>query len=245
LRHAIVDSTNERALASVADGEAQHLDVHVAEGQTAGRGRRGRAWASAPGEGLYASVVLLPGSTPHPAVLTMGAGLGLLTAVHALGLARAGLDWPNDVVVDRAKLAGILVESRGLDPARPHFVVGIGLNVRQRSFPEELVRERAVTSLALHGVEAALDVALESVLRGLVPALETALGDPARTTRLYAAALGLLDRPVSVRSGRGEARGRLLGIGLTNGVEIELPDGSRAAIPLEHALALEPAGHRA
>ena len=61
LRHGIVDSTSERAFAALADGSARHGDVHVAEGQSAGRGRLGRLWASAPGEGLYASLVLLPG----------------------------------------------------------------------------------------------------------------------------------------------------------------------------------------
>src|SRR5262245_62468054 len=103
-----VGSTNERALASVADGSARHGDVHVAEGQTAGRGRLGRSWASASGEGLYLSLVLLTERAPSPAALTMGAGLAVLEGVRSLGVRGAQLKWPNDVLASGAKLAGIL-----------------------------------------------------------------------------------------------------------------------------------------
>ena len=121
LRHGVVDSTSERAFAAIEDGSARHGDVHVAEAQTRGRGRLGRSWASAPGEGLYLSTVLLPGPPPlSPTALTMATGLAVHDAVRGLGVDAVRLDWPNDVVVDDAKLCGILVESRGLTPAAPH-----------------------------------------------------------------------------------------------------------------------------
>src|SRR5688572_12997594 len=192
LRHGVVDSTNERALASVADGSARHGDVHVAEGQSAGRGRRGNAWASARGEGLYLSLVLLPAAPPRPVALTMGAGLAVLEAVHALGARAASLKWPNDVLVGDAKLAGILVEARGLHPA--HAVVGIGLNVRQREFPGELERERAVTSLARLGLACSLEDALATLLVRLAERMETACARPEEVARAYAEALGLVGR---------------------------------------------------
>ena len=95
-RHGAVDSTNERAFAAIQSGSALHGDVHVASGQTLGRGRLGRTWVSPEREGLYLSVILLPGPPPiEPAALTMASGLAVLDAVRALGLLGARLDWPN------------------------------------------------------------------------------------------------------------------------------------------------------
>ncbi|NOT31225.1 MAG: biotin--[acetyl-CoA-carboxylase] ligase, partial [Planctomycetes bacterium] len=185
-QHGIVDSTNERALAAIASGEARDGDVHVAEGQSAGRGRLGRSWSSPAGEGLYLSLLLLPRAAPNPAALTMAAGLGVLEGVRALGAEAARLKWPNDVLASDergtdAKLAGILVETRGLDPLRPHAVVGVGLNVLQRAFPAELVRERAVTSLALLGLAVTRAAALEGLLAARWPRLAQASAAPAES----------------------------------------------------------------
>lgn len=243
LRHGVVDSTSERALQAVADGSARHGDVHVAEGQSAGRGRLGRSWASARGEGLYLSLVLLPPSRPNPAALTMAAGLAVLECVRALGARAARLKWPNDVlVVDQqgrgAKLAGILVEARGLDPVRPHAVVGVGLNVLQRSFPPELVAERAVTSLALLGCDATREAALEVLLEHLGPRLELACRSPERIAADYARASGLPGRAVRIRRGSGELTGRLESLTLA-GLELTLEGGERSRVPLEHAQAVE------
>jgi BirA family biotin operon repressor/biotin-[acetyl-CoA-carboxylase] ligase len=241
-QHGIVDSTNERALAAVASGAVQHGDVHVAEGQSAGRGRLGRSWSSPAGEGLYLSLVLLPARPANPAALTMAAGLGVLEGVRALGAAAAELKWPNDVLAPeagaRAKLAGILVETRGLDPARPHAVVGVGLNLLQRAFPAELVRERAVTSLLRLGLAVPREQALAALLAALGPRLEQACADPAAVAGDYARAGGLLGRTVSVQEARGERIGRLLDLTL-DGLLLELVSGGRARIPLEHALVVE------
>src|SRR5207247_1187280 len=106
--------------------------------------------------------------------------LAVLEGVHALGVREARLKWPNDVHVSEAKLAGILAESRGLDPVRPHAVVGVGLNVLQRSFPPELLAERAVTSLALLGRTATTEQALDALLAHLAPRLELACRSPER-----------------------------------------------------------------
>jgi BirA family biotin operon repressor/biotin-[acetyl-CoA-carboxylase] ligase len=237
-RHGLVDSTNERALALVAEGRAAHGDVHIAEAQSAGRGRRGSAWASAPGEGLYLSLVLRPGAPSRPPALTMGAGLAVLECVHALGARAARLKWPNDVLAPdahgrAAKLAGILVEARGLDPERPHAVVGVGLNVRQRAFPAQLERERAVTSLWLLGCEIELERALEVLLARLGERMDEACACPEASARAYARALDLMGRDVRVRLGQEEHRGRLEELTLAGLVL----GGERFA--LEHVQALE------
>lgn len=237
-QHGLVDSTNERALAAIAAGTARHADVHVATGQSAGRGRLGRSWASASAEGLYVSFVLLPASAPNPAALTMGAGLAVLASAQALGARAARLKWPNDVLVDGAKLAGILVEARGSEPARPHAVVGVGLNVLQLAFPAELEAERAVTSLARLGCKATREQALAVLLAQLGPQLERACREPERVASDFARASQLVGRRVRVSHGRGAELGRLARLDLS-GLELARDDGRCARIALEHAQAVE------
>ena len=128
-----IDSTNTWLLAQARSGAAEGL-VAVADYQRAGRGRLDRRWEAAPGAALLASVLFRPVLEPD--------ALHLVTALVALGAVRAcertagvevGIKWPNDLVVDDAKLAGILAEA---DPAAPGgpagsvaVVVGIGLNI--------------------------------------------------------------------------------------------------------------------
>ena len=240
IRHDVVDSTSERAFAALAAGEACDGDVHVAVAQTAGRGRRGARWESVAGEGLYASVVLLPPppAPPAPAV-TMMAGLAVLDAVRALGLEGARLKWPNDVLVGDAKLAGILVETRGLDPAAPHFVVGIGVNVRQRAFPPELTRERKVTSLALCDVRTGPDELLARLLQALPQRWRVARERPDALAVDYLDAAGLADRRVRVSLPEGPVVGRLVGLEPGRGLTLESAEGARRLVPIEHVRALE------
>lgn len=233
--HGVVDSTNERALRAIAEGGARDGDVHVALGQTSGRGRLGRVWQSPPGEGLYMSVVLLPPAPIVAGALTMGAGLALADAAGSLGLAEGlALKWPNDLLVHGAKLAGILVETRGLDAAQPHYVVGIGLNVAQRAFPAELERERAVTSLRLCGIACSVDEARERVLAMLPRRLEQARADHPALAADYLRAAELEGRLVQVRCGPAEVvEGRVRGLSLDTGLAIEEHSGALRRIALE------------
>jgi BirA family biotin operon repressor/biotin-[acetyl-CoA-carboxylase] ligase len=160
-----VGSTNDVAadLAAARDAEGA---IVIADAQTAGRGRRGRSWFSPPGSGLYVSVVLAPGrSATDPqratSLLTIAAGVALTESIEAAtGLAPA-IKWPNDILVGRRKLAGILAEAvadaEGVarpspdvarpspDVARPfqgrfdrQVVLGYGLNVGPMAYPPEL-----------------------------------------------------------------------------------------------------------
>ena len=99
----------------------------AAEEQTAGRGRRGRRWHSAPGAGITFS--LSRSLQREAAGLSLVAGVAVARALRALGVAQAALKWPNDLVVSGAKLGGILVETRSQGRAT-HAVIGIGLNCR-------------------------------------------------------------------------------------------------------------------
>ena len=146
-----IGSTNDVAAGLAQDGGHEGTIV-IADAQTAGRGRRGRTWFSPPASGLYVSVVLAPARarvSPEraTALLTLSAGVALSEAVERVtGLAPA-IKWPNDLLVDRRKLAGILAEgvastaSVGLQAV----VLGYGINVMAAAYPPELAP--IVTSL--------------------------------------------------------------------------------------------------
>ena len=238
-RHGVVSSTNEIALDAIAAGEARDGDVHVALGQTSGRGRRGRRWWSPSGEGLYASLVLLPTPpAPDPAGLTIAAGLAAFDVVGGLGVEPACLKWPNDLLVAGAKLAGILVEARGWNPREPAFVVGLGFNVHQRSFDARLLAERSVTSLALQGLEVSRDTVLERWIAALADRRRELRQAPAVLALDYVAATGLGGRSVRVRVQRVWHEGLFEGLDLRHGIRLRAGENVRV-IPLGHAAAVE------
>ncbi|WP_439887353.1 bifunctional biotin--[acetyl-CoA-carboxylase] ligase/biotin operon repressor BirA [Pseudomonas sp. MBLB4123] len=124
-----VDSTNSEALRRL-ERQLPAPFVVLAEQQTSGRGRRGRTWVSPFAENLYYSLVLrVEGGVRQLEGLSLVVGLALLHAIRAMGVVGAGLKWPNDLLVNGRKLAGILLELSG-DPADVcHVVIGIGINV--------------------------------------------------------------------------------------------------------------------
>jgi len=156
--------------------------ILVAEEQTAGRGRLGRSWVSPPGASLMFSVLLRPQAIPpaRRGWLPLLAGIATATAVRALTGLDARLKWPNDVLVGDRKLAGILTESAGTDPAASPggagdaVVIGIGINVS--TTPEELPLGPGglpATSLLAEGIPVERDVLLVEVLRALGQWLKT------------------------------------------------------------------------
>ncbi|MEH1054760.1 biotin--[acetyl-CoA-carboxylase] ligase [Micromonospora sp. CPCC 206171] len=174
-------STNADAVTAARAGEPEGLVV-VADRQTAGRGRRGRVWQSPARAGIATSVLLRPGEAvadrgwpPAPATgygwLPLLAGVALVEAVARLAELEARLKWPNDLLVDDAKCAGILAEAvPGTSPAQPPAIVlGIGLNVTLRA--DELPENRTglpATSLQLAGATATdRDPLLRALLRSL------------------------------------------------------------------------------
>jgi BirA family biotin operon repressor/biotin-[acetyl-CoA-carboxylase] ligase len=132
-------STSDRAK-ELADEGADHGTVVLAEAQTAGRGRRGRVWASPARRNLYFSVILRPELPPARAPeITLVASIAICDALRQSGV-EAGIKWPNDLLASGKKIAGILTELAA-EPDRVHWVVvGVGVNVNARAddFPEEL-----------------------------------------------------------------------------------------------------------
>jgi BirA family biotin operon repressor/biotin-[acetyl-CoA-carboxylase] ligase len=147
LRLGEVASTQAVAFALAGEG-APDRTVVVADHQTAGRGRFGRRWLDEPGASLLVSILLRPRLEPSRLpLLSYAAAVAVAEALEAAAGLAGRLKWPNDVLVDGRKIAGILLESRiGQAPA---VVVGIGVNVAQRAFPPDLAPR--VTSVALAG----------------------------------------------------------------------------------------------
>ncbi|SNT35867.1 BirA family transcriptional regulator, biotin operon repressor / biotin-[acetyl-CoA-carboxylase] ligase [Pseudomonas japonica] len=145
LIHDEIDSTNAEALRLIASGRGAPFLV-LAERQSAGRGRRGRAWLSPFAQNLYYSLVLrVEGGMRQLEGLSLVVGLAVRQTLLSLGVPGAGLKWPNDVLVGNRKVAGILLELVG-DPADVcHVVLGIGINVNM----QEADIDQAWTSLTL------------------------------------------------------------------------------------------------
>ena len=180
-------STNDRARELAAAG-APHGTLVTTGEQTAGRGRQGRTWSAPAGQALLLSLVL----RDPPPLLPLRAGL----AVACVAGDAARVKWPNDVLLDGRKLAGILVEAR---PQDGWAVLGIGLNaaVDLAALPEE-IRVRAAT----------LDRPPEAVLADLLPALEARLAESDEPTLAELRERdALLGRPIRWEGGAGVGAG--------------------------------------
>jgi BirA family transcriptional regulator, biotin operon repressor / biotin---[acetyl-CoA-carboxylase] ligase len=142
-----IGSTNAVAMQAAALGESEGA-VFLAEEQTAGRGRGGHSWVSQASVGVYSSTVLRPPLAPADALLlSLVAGLAVSSAIESVTTIRPDLRWPNDVMFGDRKFCGILTELNAEVTRVRYAVVGIGINVNQGTFTQEL--EPIATSLRL------------------------------------------------------------------------------------------------
>lgn len=132
------DSTNNQAKAFGEKGGA-HGTLFVADKQSAGKGRRGRAWSSPSGESIYMTLLLRPEITPERApMLTLVMGLSTAEAIRQVTGAKAKIKWPNDIVINKKKVCGILTEMTTEMMYVNYVVIGVGINVNQQSLPKEI-----------------------------------------------------------------------------------------------------------
>lgn len=165
VRLPVVDST-QRVAFELAERGAPDGSVVVAATQTAGRGRRGRSWRDAPGESLLASIIVRPRLAVRDLPkLSLATAVAVGEAIEAVGSLRVRLKWPNDVLVGRRKIAGILLESRLAATAL--VVVGIGINLGQPAFTGDLAD--VATSVML---ETGRVVAPETMLSAVLAAFD-------------------------------------------------------------------------
>ena len=140
------DSTNAEIERSLSTHPPEEGLVVIADSQTKGKGRLGRAWHSAPETGIYLSTFIRPNITPEKLpILTLMVGLATVIAVNEFIPQPALLKWPNDLLLKGKKIAGILCEYHS--KKNSIVVIGIGINVNQIQFPPEL--EDIATSLKL------------------------------------------------------------------------------------------------
>ena len=211
-----LESTNDEAMARLRAGDPGGLFV-VAASQTGGRGRQERVWASPPGN-LYASLALVdPAPLAVAPQLGLVAGVALVLALRALSDddPRLGLKWPNDVLLDGAKLAGILLESTTLPNGRFGCVAGFGVNCG--SHPNGL--SYPATSLAAARIHASPATVLAAL------------------SQAFAATLKRWDRGASFAPIRSDWL--RFAVGLGGAITVKLPKGSVSG----HFEGLGPEGH--
>jgi BirA family transcriptional regulator, biotin operon repressor / biotin---[acetyl-CoA-carboxylase] ligase len=148
-----LDSTNTFAWEQLSVGSLQHGDVIQAAHQTGGRGRfNNRNWADEPGASLLMSIVLIDLNMSLLPVLSFVTGLAVVRALRrgqsAVNSDRVRLKWPNDVLIERKKVAGILIENCWSGAELKGCVVGIGINVNQVSFEAELAKTATSIKIA-------------------------------------------------------------------------------------------------
>ena len=171
------------AAAALAHAGAANGVVVAAEQQTAGRGRRGTTWESPAGAGLYFSLIVRP-QAPTPksqalSLVTLAAGVGVRDGVAAATGLAPDLKWPNDLLVNRRKLAGILAEGQAIGTPQQAVIIGVGLNVQPAAYPPDVSR-RATSLEGELGRPVDRDVLLSAVLAGLrdrLARLEQSPGD--------------------------------------------------------------------
>jgi len=190
VHHRVTDSTNERAKELALAG-TPHGTLVTADEQTAGRGRQGRTWSAEPGDALLLSIVL----RSLDELLPLRAAVAVAESIPF----PAQIKWPNDVWVAGKKVSGILVEGR---PQEGWAVLGIGLNVATRSFPDEL--SEIATSLVLEGAALSREEVLDSLLAALDRQLSADAADVLAAWRKRDALLGA---PVAWNGGRGKGAG--------------------------------------
>ena len=237
-----IGSTNERALELCASGEPEG-SVVLAEEQTRGRGQRRRDWSSKPYLGVYVSLILRPGvATSRAPQFTLLAAVSAADALRAAGIA-ARIKWPNDIVLDGRKIAGILGEVRGADPEIGELVVGIGINVNHTGgdFPPEL-RQHATSLRIARGHSADRVELLAALLEGFERRYARLLKDgPDRLLREWESLSSIeVGREITLRGPSGRLTGRFSGVDPEGALLLTAPDGSVHRAPFGAADATVP-----
>jgi len=196
-------STNTRA-AALARAGAPEGTLVTTDDQTAGRGRIGRTWKALPGQHLALSLVLRPDFPRH--FLVMASALAVTEATEMVTGLRAGIKWPNDVLVGERKVSGILIET-----SDAYAILGIGINVNGSLAADPALASRATTLEQAVGHQVARETLAIELLRRLDALYATLHADGDRARRLvrdrWRARLVMLGRRVTIRQDRAALEG--------------------------------------
>lgn len=225
-------STNDHAKQLAAQG-APHGTLVTADEQTAGRGRMRRRWVTKRGSGLAISMVLRPAGAASSAV-GLFSGLGALAVVQ--GLEGLGLSpqikWPNDVLQEGRKVAGVLAEAAWQSGEVEHVVLGMGVNVRAASLPEDAALDFPSTYVDAHSPQPVeREGLLIEIVRGVGLWIDQ-LGSPAMLQR-WQERLAFMGEDVVVSGSGHEITGKVVGLNDAGRMVLRSPSGETVALGSE------------
>jgi len=226
---------------------APHGTLVWALEQTAGRGRMNRQWVSKRGAGLWFSLVLRPGSDANAAaLLSLAASVGVARAVPSSSAGAVRLKWPNDVLLNGRKLAGILAEAETRDGHLSFVLLGVGLNLDPGpdGFPAAIADQAAAL---VEVVDSPLDAAalMASLLAELEAATELALADPRALRQAWLELTETVGQQVRAQTGTASIEGRAVDLDLDGSLVLEMPDGTQERVrsgEVVHLRQVPPAG---
>ena len=225
------DSTNNQAKVFGEKGDV-HGTLFVADKQTAGKGRRGRGWDSPPGESIYMTLLLRPEISPERApMLTLVMGLIVAEAIREAAGIETKIKWPNDIVVDKKKVCGILTEMTTEMMYVNYVVIGVGINVNQQGFPDEIAK-MATSLYKKTGKVYRRSELIAAVLERFEKNYDTFLrtGDLSGIQEAYDAALVNCGQEVKVLEPGHEYEAVAEGINENGELMVRLPDGRKKQV---------------
>lgn len=235
-----IGSTNDEAK-RLAEGGAPEGTLLLADEQTAGRGRLDRKWSTPAGQAVAMSLVLRPALTVSR--------LGALTLLGGLAVARAlevdfdlapELKWPNDVLLSGKKVAGVLVEGAWSEDRLAFAVLGIGINVHERSIPRESGAFFPATFLDAHATAPLSRARLLAAVLGQIDECYRRLLDP-ELTAAWSARLAYKGRRVSVTTPSGMVSGVEVGVDESGALVLQ-PDAGEPVRVIAGDVRLRPMG---
>lgn len=225
------DSTNTQARRLAEEG-APHGTLVLADMQDGGKGRLGRTWMSPAGDGIWMSILLRPEISPMSAsMLTLVAALAAEKGIRGATGQESRIKWPNDLVLNRKKICGILTEMSTEQMEIKYVIIGIGINVGQNAFPEEL--KQSGTSLYL---ETGKKFNRAEITARIMEALEmyyeifVETKDMSGLLKEYNEKLVNLGQEVRVLAASGDFGGVACGINESGSLIVQLPDGNKTEV---------------
>ena len=227
----LTDSTNVQARILAEQGAA-HGTLVVADRQTGGKGRRGRSWDSPGGEGIFMSLLLRPQvNVMNVSMLTLVMALAAEKGVREATGLESRIKWPNDLVLNKKKICGILTEMSTEQMEIQYVIIGTGINVCQTQFPEEI--KTTATSLYLESGER---ISRSKIIGCVMAAFEEyyekfmETEDMSGLMEEYNAKLVNLNNEVCILAPTGDFRGVSTGINKAGGLMVRLEDGSETEV---------------
>ena len=238
-------STQDQARSEAQDGAPDGTLVWALE-QSAGRGRMDRRWSSRRGTGLWFSVVLRPEGDPSAAALLgLAAGVGVARALQAPTAGAVRLKWPNDVLLQGRKLAGILAEAETHDGLVRFVILGVGVNLDPgpEGFPSEIADRAAALSEAHSGSVDAANL-MATLLGEIEKAIDIARSEPEKLRQAWLALSDTIGREVRAELGGESVTGRAVDLDLEGSLVIEAAGGSLSRVRVGEVVHLNPPGLR-